>query len=223
MKKTNIILGLILIIIGIIFGLNALEITNINIFFNGWWTLFIILPSINGLITEKDKTMSIITLIIGLALLLGARNIIDFDILFKLSIPTILIILGISMIFKDTLNKQFHKEIKELSKNTKEECYATFASQDIKIEEEFKGINLNAIFGGIKYDLRDAQIKENVIINATSIFGGIEILLPKNVKVEIKSNSIFGGVSNEIKQTKDKKEHIVYIKGTCLFGGVEVK
>ena len=41
----NIIWGIVLVIIGIIFGLNALEITNINIFFSGWWTLFIIVPS----------------------------------------------------------------------------------------------------------------------------------------------------------------------------------
>ena len=51
----NKIWGLILIAIGLVFGLNALEITNIDIFFDGWWTLFIIVPCFIGLITEREK------------------------------------------------------------------------------------------------------------------------------------------------------------------------
>ncbi len=42
----SIVIGLILIAIGVIIGLNTLNITDINIFFDGWWTLFIIIPSI---------------------------------------------------------------------------------------------------------------------------------------------------------------------------------
>ena len=41
---SNVLWGFVLIIIGIVFGLNALDITDINIFFDGWWTLFIIVP-----------------------------------------------------------------------------------------------------------------------------------------------------------------------------------
>lgn len=223
MKKSNIILGVFLVIIGVILGLNALEITNINIFFKGWWTLFIIVPSVNGIIDDNDKTTSIITLIIGISLFLGIRDIIDFSLIFKLLIPIIIIVIGISLIFKGKLSSKIQDEIKELKKNTKDECYATFSSQDIKVKEEFKGITLNAIFGGIKYDLRDAKIKTNSVINITSIFGGVEIFVPNNVRVEIKSNSIFGGISNQAKQTKDKKEYVIYINGTCLFGGVEIK
>lgn len=36
--------GIVLIILGPIVGGNTLGITNINIFFDGWWTLFIIVP-----------------------------------------------------------------------------------------------------------------------------------------------------------------------------------
>ena len=44
MKKIESILwGLVLIVVGVIIGLNTMGITNINIFFDGWWTLFIIM------------------------------------------------------------------------------------------------------------------------------------------------------------------------------------
>ena len=45
---TKYIIGFLLIFIGLILGLNAFGITNINLFFSGWWTLFIIIPSFSS-------------------------------------------------------------------------------------------------------------------------------------------------------------------------------
>ena len=89
--------------------------------------------------------------------------------------------------------------------------------------EEFKGSNLNAIFGGIKLDLRKAIVNEDIVINASSIFGGIDIYIPDNCKVKIKSNSIFGGVSNNKKCNVDDNSYTIYINASCMFGGVEIK
>lgn len=56
MKKFgNILWGLVFIAIGTIWGLNALGITQINLFFEGWWTLIIIIPCFIGLFRESDK------------------------------------------------------------------------------------------------------------------------------------------------------------------------
>ena len=51
-KSSSIIWGIVLIIIGAVFALNSLDITDIDIFFDGWWTLFIIVPSAIGFFTE---------------------------------------------------------------------------------------------------------------------------------------------------------------------------
>ena len=57
MKKiSSVIWGIVLIAAGALFALNALNITDINIFFDGWWTLFIIVPCAVGLFTEREKT-----------------------------------------------------------------------------------------------------------------------------------------------------------------------
>ena len=52
----NILWGLVLIVLGILLGGKALGLWNINVFFKGWWTLFIIVPSFIGLFDEDDKT-----------------------------------------------------------------------------------------------------------------------------------------------------------------------
>lgn len=225
-NKTNILWGLIFIILGVILGSNALGLTDINIFFNGWWTLFIIVPSFMGLINDHEKTGNLIGLIIGVLLLLSCQNLFSFKLLFKLIPPLVLVIIGLSLLFKDTFNREISREIYKLNKNVKnDEGYAaTFSNQDVDMSnEEFKGTTLNAIFGGVKLDLTEAKIKNDVVINATSIFGGIKILAPNDVKVKVKSNALFGGVSNERKNTKDSKNVTIYVNATCLFGGVEIK
>ena len=74
MKKFgNLLWGLVFIIIGIIWGINSLGIASINIFFTGWWTLFIIIPCFIGLFREREKMGNLIGLLIGIVLLLCSR------------------------------------------------------------------------------------------------------------------------------------------------------
>ena len=227
MKKVESILwGIVFIVLGLIIAGNVLGITNIKIFFNGWWTLFIIIPCFIGLFKNNRRTGNIIGLIIGVALLLACQGILRFDLVWKLLFPGILIIIGISFIFRDTIGGKISKEIKELNKNRNEtnEYCATFSEQNVKFDDDkFTGVDLTAVFGGVKCDLRKAIIEEDQVINATSIFGGIEIYVPENVKVKIKSTPIFGGVSDKASYSKNEQSNIIYINATCIFGGVEVK
>lgn len=228
MKKIgNVLWGLVLIVLGIIIGGNALGITNINIFFDGWWTLIIIIPCFIGLFKDNEKTGNVIGLFIGIALLLACQDVLDFDLVWKLLFPAILVAIGISIIFKDTIGGKVSKEIKKLNekKMGSEEYCATFSGQTANFNGEiFKGTNLTAVFGGVKCDLRNAIIEEDVVINASSVFGGIDIYVPENIKVKIKSSSIFGGVSDERKNKVENAEgRTIYVNATCLFGGVEIK
>ena len=224
MKKIgNKLWGLVFIIVGLIFGLNALGITDINIFFDGWWTLFIIIPSLIEIVKEPTDTGNYIWLGVGVVLLLAAQGILDMSKIWKLIFPAILLAIGIGMIFKDVVGSKVSEKIKELNKDEKEEYYATFSGQKLNFSgEDFQGASLNAIFGGIDLDLRNVNITQDQVVNATSVFGGIDILVPNNVNVKVKSNSVFGGVDNKVK-TYNENLPTIYVKGFCLFGGVEVK
>ena len=223
-KISNILWGLVFIVVGVIFGLNALNITDINIFFDGWWTLFIIVPCFIGLFKDEDKSSNLIGLVIGICLLLGCIDIIEFTLIWKLMVPAILVMIGISFIFKDTLNSKIKKEIKKLNKTETKEYCSCFSGQTIDFNnEEFKGCTISAIFGGAKCDLKNAIIKNDVVINATSIFGGITIYVPENVNVKISATSIFGGVSDERKNKTKNNEYTIYINTTSMFGGIEIK
>lgn len=220
-RTTNLLWGIIFIVAGIIFGLNALEITNINIFFDGWWTLFIIVPCFIGLFKEEDKQSDLIGFVIGICLLLGCLDIISFDLIWKLLIPTVLVIIGLSFIFKDAFRRNIKEKIN--TSENKEYC-ATFGSQTIDFsKEEFKGCSLTAVFGEVKCNLKDAIIKEDIIIKVSSIFGGTTIYIPENVNVKSSSTSIFGGILDDRKnKTKDAK-NTIYVEGITMFGGIKIK
>ena len=224
MKKfRNILWGLVLILIGFVIGGNSLGITNINLFFDGWWTLFIIIPSIIDLIKEPTKTSNYIWLGLGIVLLLCAQEILSFEIVGKLLLPAILVGIGLSILLKDRLGAKVKEKIKDLNKEGLEEYYAIFSGQEINPKgEDFKGATLNAIFGGIDLNLTDAQIQKDTLINVTSVFGGVDIKVPSNVNVKVQGTSIFGGVDNKIKQYTENLPTI-YIKAFCLFGGADIK
>lgn len=227
MKKISKILwGIALIAIGGIFALNAFGITNIEVFFDGWWTLFIIVPCFIGIITEREKTGNIIGLLIGIFLLLCCQNVLGFDMLWKLAVPAIIVIIGVKLIFGGLFGDRATKIIETSRKNgdnIKTGC-ATFSGQDINFDGEvFEGAELNAIFGGVKCDLRNAIFEKDCAITASAIFGGIDILVPDYVNVKVNSNSIFGGVSHKKHCPAPEGAVTLYINATCMFGGVEIK
>ena len=215
----SIILGIILVLVGVWFGLYATGVVKVNLLFDGWWTLFIIIPSFLGLFDGEERGGSLIGLFVGVLLLLSCQDVLDFDIILKLIIPCVLIVTGLTFIFKGRTKTKNVENVKAVDGTN---YSATFSGQNLDFsKEEFTGTKLDAVFGGIKCDLRDAIINDDVLIEASAIFGGITILVPKDVNVIITSTSIFGGVDG--KSTKDKSGKTIYLNATCLFGGVDVK
>ena len=223
-KFSNFLWGLVLVTIGIILGTNALGITNINLFFRGWWTLFIIVPCFIGLFKQTGKWASFIGLLIGIFLLLAAQGLVSFAMILKLIVPIVLVGTGLGIMFNGIITSSISKKIKSVDKNGLESYTATFAEQKIdKSNEEFKGANLDAIFGGITLDLQKSIISEDRVINASSIFGGITILVPNNVNVKVKSTPIFGGVENKIPNNRAENAPTIYVSAFSMFGGVNIK
>ena len=108
-KLSKILWGIALILVGGIFALNAFGLTDIEVFFDGWWTLFIIVPCFIGVFNEQDKTGNIVGLLIGVFLLLCCQDVLSFGMLWKLVIPLVIVIIGakliLTAIFGDKANK----------------------------------------------------------------------------------------------------------------------
>lgn len=213
----TIILGIIIVLIGVIFLGNNINLWDINIFsifFDGWWTLFIIVPSLIGLFKEKALFASGLGLIIGILLLLAAQDVILWSMVGKIFIPIVIIMVGLLIIFKS--NVRFSKK---KAKNVGN-YIGVFSGTSEKISGKFSGCNCVSVFGGVDLDIRDADIDKDIVIDCVSIFGGIDIITDKNVRVKTNGVPIFGGVEN--KNDSDKGP-IININYVCIFGGIEIK
>lgn len=227
MKKVSRILwGFVLVAIGVIIVLNVFEITNFDIFFDGWWTLFIIVPCFIGLFADHEKTGNIIGLLIGVFLLLCCQDVMSFDLFWKLAIPAIIIIIGLKMILGGFIGNKSYKIVKELEADGKtlKNGYAAFSGTKLNYDNEvFESAELTAVFGGVRCDLTNAIIEKDCVINASAVFGGIDIIVPNDVNIKTSSTSLFGGISDKKHQNSKDNAVTIYVNGTCMFGGVDIK
>ena len=226
MKTKNILWGLALIALGLVFGLNAMGLTNIDVFFDGWWSLFLIVPCTVGLFRERKKTGNFIGLLVGVVLLLCAQDILSYDMLGKLFFPALLVIGGVCILFRNSPSERAARRfIAEHKAETGDrEFCSVFSGQKLTFAGEvFTGAKVTAIFGGIDLDLTGALLDRDVVIDATAIFGGVDVIVPPHYRVKICSNSIFGGVDEERPHATTEGLITVYVNGNCIFGGVSVK
>lgn len=225
MKKINrVIWGLILVAAGVIFALNALGVTDVDLFFDGWWTLFIIVPCATGLFTKKDKSGNLIGLLIGVLLLLCSRDVLDFSILWKLMLPAIIVVIGLKLIFSGLFRKKEGACTVTAvnSDGVPTLGCAVFSGCEVNYDGKvFEGAKLVAVFGGVECDLRGAIIEKDCVIEVAAVFGGIDILVPKNVKIQTNTVSLFGSVDDMTRPDPDGPT--LYIKGACVFGGTDIK
>ena len=214
MNKRNLFWGIVLIVVGILFLGRNMNWWNFSIFFRGWWTLFLIVPSIISLVRKESMGTSFLILVLGVLMLLASQNVIEWSTIWKVFFFFFIMVVGLSIIFGNRKVKT-----KKVRGNAKE-YVAIFSGVDEmigKIESDFK---VTSVFGGVELDMRDVKLEEDLIIDCFTLFGGIDIKLPKDVKVEVNGLPIFGGVENKYRNHDAKVT--VYINHTTIFGGVDL-
>lgn len=219
----NLLWGLLLVAVGLGFAGNAFGLWNFELFFNGWWTLFIIIPCAISMFQNGVQLWNAIGLGIGLLLFASAQGFFSGQLIADLIFPIIIIAIGLSVIFKGNFNRNI-KQIESINKDGLVEYSAIFGAQELNFPgKEFKGASLTAVFGSVSLDLRQAIINEDIYISSTAVFGGIDILVPNNVRVEVSSTPIFGGTTNKAIQPIGENPPTIYINSTSIFGGTEIK
>ena len=97
--------------------------------------------------------------------------------------------------------------------------------EHIILDEEFKGGEVNAVFGGITLDLRKTRLPEGeTYLETNAVFGGIVIIVPEAWQVEFHLDSVFGGFQdNRSANAEADRSRKLVIKGACVFGGGELR
>ena len=93
----------------------------------------------------------------------------------------------------------------------------------------FRGGKATAVFGGLEFDFRDADIDGvEAVVEINCLFGGVELRVPESWHVHSRSFPVFGGYSDKTRGERrpdetDAKKKTLIITGLVLFGGIEIK
>jgi hypothetical protein len=101
-----------------------------------------------------------------------------------------------------------------------------FGGADVSLGgQEFESTAMTVVFGGYNLDLRNAILKGGrAEIEATAVFGGIELKIPQTWNVVIQGFPLFGGYSDETTHPNPASEAPqLIINGSAIFGGVNIK
>lgn len=216
----NVLWGIFFLAIGVGIVGNLFGIWEFQLFFRGWWTLFLIIPSLISIFSKGPSGVNVFLLLIGLMMIACERGYMEWQMFGKLILPLFFIAIGLGIVIRNLLHIGRRRIV--IPSGMKKSETVVFSGKRYVMENEFYGMDADAVFGGVTLDLRHAVILQDISMDLAAIFGGVEVMLPENVRVEVNYTALFGGVSNA--RAKGPEEvPTVYINATAIFGGVEVK
>lgn len=84
--------------------------------------------------------------------------------------------------------------------------------------------NVLTVMGGVDLDLRNALFPpEGITIYVLAIMGGVDIVVPEGVNVEVSGLPLLGGFGNSTEGSHDPHAPTLRIKGVAIMGGVDVE
>ena len=227
-QSLKIAFGLALIAAGVLWILNVLGVLTFDFSTKGWWALFVIVPCIFGLFSDRDKVGPCIGIAVGVLLLLAARDVISWNMMWQLALAVMVIGFGLQLLFFKSCccHQTSACELKTISRDGKEirRIETAFGKQEISFKgEKFEGADVETSFGALVLDFYGAEIAENAFVDLNVGFAGMTIIVPEDLAVQIAVTSGFGGVSDKRRTKVNAGSPVLTITGKVGFGGVEIR
>lgn len=222
------IISLLIIGAGIVLLLDNLGILNARDFWQ-YLPLGLVALGVGKVLNAGNRTGSLVfgALLIGAGMLWFLDNLgfVRFDA--RLLPPVIIIGLGVLMLAR-TLDRSSRcgatgSTIQSSDKQVN--IWTVFGGSRRVIDSpDFRGADVFSMFGGVDLDLRPARIVENAVVEANTIFGGVEIHVPPDWAVELNGMGVFGGYDDTTLHPPDgTSAPRLIVTGSAIFGGVTVK
>ena len=92
------------------------------------------------------------------------------------------------------------------------------------LSKNFKGGEINSFMGGTEINLLKADIQQPIVLEVNNVFGGTKLIVPSNWDIKNEVTAIFGGIDDKrsISASIPDPGKVIVLKGTCVFGGIEV-
>ncbi len=213
------------ILIGAALLLRNLDLLNIGYLIRTYWPCILIMIGLSHLASSRNAGHLGGWIFILIGVILQAEKLGWLDWRWYQYWPVVIIIIGLWILIRPRSKSWWPGNTIE---SDQFDMFTLFSGSNKTVQSSnFKGGELTTIFGGIKADLRPAKsLEKEIKLTATAIFGGIELIVPQNWRVSIHVTPILGGVEDKrkmISSTLSDDAPTLIIRGTVIFGGVEIK
>ena len=240
--NTRIVVGLLIIAAGILLLLKSLGIgSDYNV--GDFWPVILIVIGLGKILQPKQHRQlyrGLVITAIGTLFLLNNLAYIHFW--FDDLWPILLILLGIEILrcgfFKHKFNLTccINGKGKHHFKNWKGISNSNNVDKDIVdisvilgggeykfTNKQLKGGSVATIMGGCDLDFRNADMeKEEMVLEISSIMGGVDIQVPSHWEVVVQGSPILGSVEDKTGKQENPTKKLI-VNGSAIMGGIEVK
>ena len=107
------------------------------------------------------------------------------------------------------------------------EINSVFAGTEKRIiSKDFKGGEINTVFGGVEADMSQADITGRIELEVNTVFGGTKLIVPANWEIKSEITAVLGSVEDKRIVQRDPlpgNEKVVVLRGNVVFGGIEIQ
>ena len=247
-KKNSIIWGLLIVTAGLLllaFNTGLLPQEYKHVIFS--WAMIPVVIGFGMIFSRHSWLGGIILMIIGCFFILPKMNVEKFEFIMQNRWALGLVLVGIVILFRTIFGKRFcrsnpigvythigwdnkrnshkHRSSKNEQGYIERNCVFGGGKEHVNIKE-FKGGEINCVFGGVELDMTGSELAEGVYtLEINSAFGGCVLYLPIEWNIEIRPTHVFGQfVDNRPKPSFeiDEKRKLI-IEANAVFGGGEIK
>jgi predicted membrane protein len=223
----GVLLGIILIVVGALVLLANMAVLPFDLDLAHWWPLILIALGVVHLWNNRSifDFSGLFLILLGGVFLMATMGKIDWDEVWRYW-PAVLILLGLSIVFRRSSPPREGKHwTGGASSDPDVRVTNILAGTDRRIDsQEFKGGDVSNVLGGTKLDLLQAKLAAGEwLLTVSTVLGGVEILVPRDWRIEVYPTNMLGGVDDHTRQTPAAGGGKLVIKASALLGGIEIK
>lgn len=217
----QLVMGLLIIIVGVLFTLDNLGIAYAEDYLRYWPAGVIAIGLVklwDGRGATSGSFAGFLFVLAGMLLLADSLGVM------RVSIgqlwPLVLVFFGASMVWRGMYGRA------ALSSDSTATVSGIAILGGVKRgnnSRAFKGGDLTAVMGGCEIDLRQAAIDGEAVIEVFAMWGGIEIRVPEDWTVISRVIPLLGGVEDKTRPPQGATTHRLVLRGFAIMGGIEVK
>jgi hypothetical protein len=190
-----------------------------------WWPVVPIaigLMKLTGMGMEKQTAFGLFLTIVGGLFMLGQLDYVHVNL--GIIWPLMFIFIGARLMMRAVRGQEGGAGVADSGEYVR--SFAVMSGITRRNESTaFRGGELTAVMGGVQLDLDNAKLADGrAVIDVFAVWGGIEIRVPDDWRVEIEATPVMAGIECTARLAPGvEPAGTLVVRGFVMMGGVEIK